>query len=434
MHTIHIKGGIPLHGTVDIYGAKNAALPLLASGLLTQEPLVLNNMPHLSDITHMMALLRALGAHIIQDKRRVTIFTPHAHTIKAPYDVVREMRASILVLGALLGRFGQAEVSLPGGCAIGVRPLNFHLDGLKALGVDLDIVQGYITAKAPHNRVPGGRYAFPAVSVTGTQNLIFAAVLAKGESCLANVALEPEITDLITCLQTMGARIEGKGTSTLHIQGVDGLLSGQHTVLPDRIEMGTFMIAAAITQGDLIIRHGDLSLLAAIMPFLEASGTKIESQKDGSVRVYSTQRPKAFSLTTQPYPGFPTDLQAQFMALATLAEGTSFITETIWENRFMHVNELARMGADINMNGNTACIHGQKTLSGAPVMATDLRASVGLVLAGLAAKGETILHRIYHIDRGYEKIEEKLRKCGADIKRLTSDPKTGELSPLSTYA
>ena len=427
MECLHILGGVPLKGSLRINGAKNGALPLMVASLLTDTPLVLEKIPLVADIYSMKDLLESLGTSIEQVDNTLTLHTKDILSFRASYERVRKMRASIVVLGALLARHGKAEVSLPGGCAIGVRPINFHLDGFRALGVDLEIHQGYVMAQVPSRGLPGGRYAFPKESMTGTQNLLFAAVLAKGESCLMNASHEPEITDLITCLQKMGAVIEGKGTSTLLIQGRPSLSGTQHAVLPDRIEMGTFMVAAAMTKGDLVLEGASLDLLPGVLSVLRNSGATIEDLGDNRVRVFSTTRPRPFELQTEPFPGFPTDLQAQFMALATLAEGDSSITETIWENRFMHVAELVRMGADIKIQGHTAWVKGRPHLTGAPVMATDLRASVGLVLAGLAAEGETTVRRIYHLDRGYEQIEERLKKCGARINRLTSEPQESEL-------
>lgn len=421
MECLHITGETPLRGTIVVNGAKNAALPLLTLGLLTDQSLLLRHVPSLTDVASMLQLLGDLGTQIDHDPlaQTVTLSTQTPFTLHASYDVVRKMRASILVLGGLLGRWGQARVSLPGGCAIGVRPLNLHLEGLRALGAHIDIDNGDVVARNPNgSRLPGGRYTFSKSTVTGTQNVLFAAVLAKGESCLLNVAQEPEITDVIVCLRKMGAVIEGQGTSTLHIQGVEQLMGAQHTVMSDRIELGTFMAAAAMTNGDLILENADIGLLPTVMPLLETMGVHVIPLDERRVRVTKHQGPlRAFSCVTQAYPGFPTDLQAQFMAMATVAEGTSRITETIWENRFMHVNEMARMGARIDMDGHTALVHGVSCLKGAHVMATDLRASVSLVLAGMAAKGITKVLRIYHLDRGYERIEERLNACGAQITR-----------------
>jgi UDP-N-acetylglucosamine 1-carboxyvinyltransferase len=418
MECIQVHGGIPLRGKLEICGAKNAALPLMVAGLLTDQVLQLDNVPKVSDIATLRTLLEVLGTTVHDSPSGYRLQTLSSLVWRAPYDLVRRMRASILTLGAMLGRFGHGEVSLPGGCAIGVRPLDFHLDGMRALGASVDVEHGYIVAKAPGGRLPGGRYVFPKVSVTGTQNLIFAAVLARGESCLVGAAVEPEIADLIACLQAMGACIEGAGTPTLRIQGCQSLGGACHKVMPDRIEMGTFMVAAAITQGDLVLSGGDLAALPTVVSVLAQSGALVQELDGGDIRVRMQGRPQPFSLVTQPYPGFPTDLQAQFMALAALADGTSSITETIYENRYMHVAELARMGAIIHMDGHHAHVHGQSQLAGAHVMATDLRASVSLVLAALAAQGETIIHRPYHLDRGYERLEQRLAACGAKIARI----------------
>jgi len=418
MESIKILGGQALKGTIAISGAKNAALPLMVLGLLTDEPLILEGIPLVTDTQSMTRILENIGTSVQHFSKRFVLQTHQATSLQAPYEEVRKMRASFLVLGGMLGRFGCGQVSLPGGCAIGIRPINYHLEGFAALGATIDMSNGDLIAKAPNGRLPGGRYAFPKPTVTGSQNLLFAAVLASGETCLENIALEPEVTDVIECLQKMGAKIEGKGTSTLHIQGVDRLSGTQHSVLPDRIEMGTYMIAAAITKGDLIIEGGDLSLLPHVVECLRYAGVQITDLGNSRIRVCAQNRPNAFHISTAPFPGFPTDLQAQFMALATLAQGESLIVENIWENRFMHVAELARMGASIRLDNNSAIIQGQAHLTGAHVMATDLRASVGLVLAGLAAQGETTIHRIYHLDRGYEDLERKLQNCGAIIHRI----------------
>lgn len=418
MDYMQITGGVPLKGIIEINGAKNAALPLMVASLLTDDILSLDGIPLVKDVVSMQCLLEELGTSVVKFNKTFNLRTRDITSFRASYETVRKMRASIVVLGALLGRCGKAEVSLPGGCAIGLRPINFHMEGLKALGVNIDLQQGYIIATTNSGRVTGGYYKFPNITVTGTQNLIFAAVLASGESCIENVAIEPEITNLIECLLKMGAIIEGKGTSTLHIQGQPNLTGAKHTVLPDRIEIGTYMIAAAITKGDIILEGTDLTLLPGVCEILQQSGVNIQNFGH-SVRVWASDRCAPFHIRTDPFPGFPTDLQAQFMALSTLASGESSIIETIWENRFMHVCELMRMGADINMNGNCAVVRGQRMLTGAPVMATDLRASVGLVLAALAAEGETLVNRIYHIDRGYENIEHRLASCGAQIKRVS---------------
>jgi UDP-N-acetylglucosamine 1-carboxyvinyltransferase len=420
MESIKILGGQSLKGSIPISGAKNAALPLMVLGLLTDEPLVLEGIPNVTDTHSMRHILEGIGTSVQHFSKRFVLQTHQATSLHASYDDVRKMRASFLVLGAMLGRFGLGQVSLPGGCVIGVRPINYHLEGFKALGAHIDTSNGDIIAKAPGGRLPGGHYTFPKPTVTGSQNVIFAAVLAKGESRLDHVAIEPEITDVITCLQKMGAKIEGKGTSTLHIQGVDALSGAQHSVLPDRIEMGTYMVAAALTRGDLIIEGGDLSLLPHVVECLEQSGSTITELGHNRIRIQAHDRPRPFHLSTAPYPGFPTDLQAQFMTLAALADGESTIMENIWENRFMHVAELARMGASITLDHHCATIQGKPHLTGAHVMATDLRASVGLVLAALVAQGETTIHRIYHLDRGYEVLERKLQNCGAIIHRIGS--------------
>ncbi len=420
MESIKILGGQSLKGSIPISGAKNAALPLMVLGLLTDEPLVLEGIPNVTDTHSMRHILEGIGTSVQHFSKRFVLQTHHATSLHASYEDVRKMRASFLVLGAMLGRFGLGQVSLPGGCVIGVRPINYHLEGFKALGAHIDTSNGDIIAKAPGGRLPGGHYTFPKSTVTGSQNVIFAAVLAKGESRLDHVAIEPEITDVISCLQKMGAKIEGKGTSTLHIQGIDALSGTQHSVLPDRIEMGTYMVAAALTRGDLIIEGGDLSLLPHVVECLEQSGSIITELGRNRIRIQAHDRPRPFHLSTAPYPGFPTDLQAQFMTLAALADGESTIMENIWENRFMHVAELARMGASITLDHHYATIQGKPYLTGAHVMATDLRASVGLVLAALVAQGETTIHRIYHLDRGYEVLERKLQNCGAIIHRIGS--------------
>jgi UDP-N-acetylglucosamine 1-carboxyvinyltransferase len=418
MESIKILGGQSLRGTIAISGAKNAALPLMVLGLLTDAPLVLEGIPALTDIHTMHRILESIGTSVQHFSKRFVLQTHRAKSLMASYDDVRKMRASFLVLGGMLGRFGSGTVSLPGGCAIGLRPINYHLEGFQAMGATIDISNGYVLASAPKGRLPGGRYRFPTPTVTGTLNLLFAAVLASGETCLENVVIEPEVIDVIDCLEQMGAKIEGKGTSTLHIQGVDRLFGTQHSVLPDRIEMGTYMIAAAITQGDIILEGGSLSLLPQVVECLQEAGASIEDLGHRRIRIHAQGRPNPFHLITAPFPGFPTDLQAQFMTLATLADGESTIVENIWENRFMHVAELSRMGASIRLDKQCATIQGRPHLTGAHIMATDLRASGGLVLAGLVAQGETTIHRIYHLDRGYEDLERKLHHCGAIIHRV----------------
>ncbi|MEN8237058.1 MAG: UDP-N-acetylglucosamine 1-carboxyvinyltransferase [Pseudomonadota bacterium] len=421
MHKLRIIGGTPLSGEIHISGAKNAMLPLMTVSLLTDQVLELTNVPDLADVYSMGDLLAEHGVEQSFDTTHKTIRF-HAGSIKsttAPYDLVRKMRASILVLGPLLARCGQARVSLPGGCAIGARPVNLHLDGLKALGAEIEIDQGYINARAPKG-LQGGDYRFPIVSVTGTENLMMAASLAHGTTRLFNAACEPEITDLANCLITMGAKINGAGTSQVTIEGVDRLKGTAHKVLPDRIETGTYAIAALITGGDLKLLGADTSLLPTVIPMLEQSGAIIKEINNGFHVQAPAKRHRRLKMMTQPYPGFATDLQAQLMAMLSLADGESQIVEAIFENRFMHVPELARMGADILVDGSTAHIKGVEQLNGAEVMATDLRASVSLVLAGLAAKGETFVQRIYHLDRGYQNLEQKLSACGANIERIAA--------------
>ena len=424
MDRMRIVGGTPLRGRIAIGGAKNAALPLMAACLLSEETLVLENVPRLADISTMKRLLAQHGVEVdaSDEPGAAGEQTLHLNAAKigsttAPYDLVRKMRASVLVLGPLVARFGEARVSLPGGCAIGDRPVDLHLAGLAALGAEIELTEGYIGARAP-NGLKGARFVFPKVSVGATENLLMAAALAEGETVLVNVAREPEIGDLARCLIAMGAEIEGIGTERLVIRGKPALHGGRHRVLPDRIEMGTYAMAAAITGGDVELVGGDIDLLPAVFPVLAEAGIAAENTA-GGVRVY---RPNGHitgvDVMTEPFPGFPTDLQAQMMVLMSVAEGAAMITETIFENRFMHVPELRRMGANINVHGASAMVRGVRALKGAPVMATDLRASVSLVLAGLAAQGETIVNRIYHLDRGYERLEEKLSACGAVIERM----------------
>ena len=421
-----INGGKPLKGEIVISGAKNAALPLMAASLLTEDTLVLGNLPHLQDITTLANLLVQHGVEIHMNGRaangghagRVLEMTARRIvSTRAPYDLVRKMRASVLVLGPLLAREGHAEVSLPGGCAIGARPVDLHLKGLEALGAEIELTDGYVHAKAPDG-LKGGMVEFPFVSVGATENLMMAAALAEGETRLVNAAREPEIVDLAACLSAMGARIEGAGEETIVIQGVERLHGAEHKVLPDRIETGTYAMAAAITDGEIDLLEARGDHLRAVIDVLRDAGVSVEETNRGLRVKRANGAMKAVSLSTEPYPGFPTDLQAQMIALMTCAEGTSEITETIFENRFMHVPELCRMGAEIAIDGHTANVEGPVALKGAPVMATDLRASVSLVLAGLAAEGETVLNRVYHLDRGYERLEEKLAACGADIERI----------------
>ncbi len=429
MDRIKISGGRPLEGTIQISGAKNAALPLMIASLLTSDRLTLKNVPNLADVNLLARILRNHGAdHSIEGKRA----SPNPHLgetfhltardivdTTAPYEMVSRMRASFWVLGPILARMGEARISLPGGCAIGTRPVDLHLMALKALGAEIDIDGGYVVAKAPRG-LTGNRIVFPKVSVGATHNTLMAASLAKGETVLENAAREPEIGDVAECLVKMGAHIEGIGTSTLRIQGRSSLEGATHTVLPDRIETGTFACAVAATGGDVVLLGARKSLLETALSALEQTGTSIE-ETDGGVRVRRNGGGIAsISVETEPFPGFPTDLQAQLMALMTTAKGTSVIRETIFENRFMHVQELARLGADIHLQGDRASIRGVKALKGAPVMATDLRASVSLVIAGLIAEGETTVNRVYHLDRGFERLEEKLSGCGAVIERIAS--------------
>lgn len=418
MDRLRIRGGNRLEGTIKISGAKNAALPLMCAALLTDEALTLTNMPtSLRDIQTLSAVLRELGTAVaLGSDGRAVLQTHRIESPVAPYDLVRKMRASILVLGPLLARHGTAEVSLPGGCAIGTRPVDLHIKGLEALGADITLEQGYIKAEAP-NGLHGEEIIFPKISVGATENLMMAAALAKGTTTLKNAAREPEIIDLGECLNAMGAKISGLGTETITIEGVARLHAATHPVVADRIETGTFMIAVALTGGTLRLEGAKLAHLSALLGPLKKAGVKIE-ESGSDVIVSRNGRPlTGTDIMTEPYPGFPTDLQAQFMTMLTLSEGAGLVTETIFENRFMHVPELCRMGADIRAQGNSAIVRGVKKLHGAEVMATDLRASVALVLAGLVAEGETVVNRIYHLERGYEKIVEKLRGVGADIER-----------------
>lgn len=417
MEKLIIRGNTPLNGEIKISGAKNAALPILAASLLTEAPIHLSNIPHLQDVTTMVSLLGQLGARITLDERsNIEIDASQLDSTHAPYELVRTMRASVLVLGPLLSRFGRAEVSLPGGCAIGTRPVDQHLKGMQAMGADITIHDGYIKAKA--GRLHGATIVMDIVTVTGTENIMMAAVLAKGQTIIHNAAREPEVEDLANFLNAMGAKVTGAGTSTIVIDGIDKLHGGNYHVLPDRIETGTYLAAAVITQGRIKLKNTYPQLVESVLLKLEETGAIIDTGNDWITLDMKGNKPRAVSLSTAPYPAFPTDMQAQMMAVNTVAEGTGVITETIFENRFMHVQELQRMGASIALKGNTAICNGVTHLTGAPVMATDLRASASLVLAGLAAKGETIIDRIYHIDRGYECIEEKLTQLGATIHRL----------------
>ena len=418
MDRIRIRGGVALNGTVPISGAKNATLPLMAAALLCDGPLILTNAPDLADIATMRALLEQHGLEVAHDKQARTLTMRGAATsLEAPYDIVRKMRASVLVLGPLLARYGRARVSLPGGCAIGTRPVDLHIKGLEQLGAEIEINAGYIEARAPHGKLRGARIIFPQVSVGATENLLMAACLAEGETELVNAAREPEISDLAMCLMRMGARIEGIGTGTLRIEGGATLMPATHPIVPDRIEAGTYACAAAITGGTLHLQGAKMEHLGSVARVLRDAGVDVAETHTG-LTVSRMQGLRGVDVVTEPFPGFATDMQAQFMALMCVAEGASMITETIFENRFMHVPELMRMGARINFHGTSAIVRGVPGLAGAPVMATDLRASVSLILAGLAAQGETIVNRVYHLDRGYEHVEDKLAAVGADIARL----------------
>ena len=417
MDRLEIKGGERLSGEVRISGAKNSALPILAAALLAEEPVVLENVPHLNDVTTTLNLLRRMGVEIIcHDGVRLEIDAANISDFLAPYELVKTMRASVLVLGPLLSRFGRADVSLPGGCAIGARPINLHVAGLQAMGAEITIDNGFIRARA--ERLKGAHLVLDTVTVTGTENLMMAAVLARGETVIENAAREPEVVDLANFLQRMGAQIEGSGTDTILIQGVETLHGTSYSVLPDRIESGTYLVAAAITGGRVKIKGTRPDHLEAVLSKLQEAGATVQRGSDWIELDMAGRRPTAVSLHTSPYPGFPTDMQAQFCALNAVAAGTGTIIETIFENRFMHAQELQRLGADLSVEGNTAVIRGVERLAGAPVMATDLRASASLVLAGLVAEGVTIVERIYHIDRGYERLEEKLALLGAEIRRL----------------
>ena len=418
MAKIIISGGETLYGDVNISGAKNAVLPILCATILADEPITITNVPHLHDVTTTISLLSALGAKITVDDNQTLHIDPRTvNQTVAPYDLVKTMRASILVLGPLLAKFGHAEVSLPGGCAIGSRPVDQHIRGLQALGADVVVENGYVKAKC--DRLKGNRYMFDMVSVGATENVLSAAVLAQGTTVLENCAQEPEIIDLALCLLTMGAKIEGIGSSTMVIEGVERLHGGTYQVQADRIETGTFLVAAAMTGGKITCRRARAEYMDSVLLKLQEAGAHISTNSDSITLDMGGRRPKSVDITTAPYPAFPTDMQAQFAAMNCMADGVGIIKETIFENRFMHMNELQRLGADIKIDGHTAIIRGVSQLTGAPIMATDLRASASLVLAGLVAKGETIIDRIYHIDRGYENIEEKFRGLGAQIKRVS---------------
>ncbi|MHB1532637.1 UDP-N-acetylglucosamine 1-carboxyvinyltransferase [Acidithiobacillus sp.] len=419
MDQLLLRGNGPLRGELRISGAKNAALPCLAATLLAREPVRIRNIPHLRDITTTLELLNTLGARILVDGQLGIEVDPRTvHSLVAPYELVKTMRASILVLGPLVARFGAAEVSLPGGCAIGSRPVNLHLTGLQALGAEITLEDGFVKARA--KRLKGARIVMDMVSVTGTENLLMAATLADGYTTIENAACEPEVVDLARCLTAMGARIAGAGSSVIEIEGVAELHGAEHSVLPDRIETGTYLVATAMAGGDVTLKRTDPRILDAVMAKLREAGARID-EGENSIRIRMDRRPGAVDLRTAPYPAFPTDMQAQFMAMNCIAEGRGVLTETIFENRFMHVSELQRLGADISTDGKVAVVRGVPRLRGAPVMATDLRASASLVLAGLVAEGETRIDRIYHLDRGYEVIEEKLSALGADIRRISGE-------------
>ena len=424
MDRIAIVGGATLEGSIPISGAKNSALKLMAARLLTDAPLRLTNMPRLADTRFLARLLRRLGTEVTEqdgvDGPETVLHTPEIVSAFASYDLVRQMRASFNVLGPLIARTGHAKVSLPGGCSIGARPVDLHLKALEALGAHIDLNEGYVYAQAPRG-LKGARIEFPFVSVGATEHTLLAAVLARGETTLLNAAQEPEIEDLANCLNMMGARIEGAGTATIRVTGVDRLAGGDHAVVPDRIEAGTYAVAAAVTGGCVRLTNCRAEHIQALLSKLVEAGVEVTPTPDGVQIRRGPERLRSVDVVTDPYPGFATDLQAQFMALMTLAAGESVIRETVFENRFMHVPELARLGADITVHGGEARVRGVEALNGAQVMATDLRASVSLVIAGLAARGETVVHRVYHLDRGFERLEEKLSNCGADIRRLKGE-------------
>ena len=414
-----IRGGSPLNGEIYASGAKNSALPILAASLLADSPLKVGNLPHLNDVTTMLELLGSMGVDVmLSDEMEVQVDTSSIHNLNARYELVKTMRASILVLGPLLAKFGQATVALPGGCAIGSRPVNLHIEAMRAMGAEIDIEEGNIKAKV-NGRLKGAKIIFEPVSVTGTENVIMAASLADGVTVIENAAREPEVVDLANCLAAMGANIQGAGTDIITIEGVEKLEGASFSVMPDRVEVGTYLTAVAMTGGKVKIKSAKPEYLSSVISKLELTGALISSGENWVEINMNEPKPKAISLTTGPYPSFPTDMQAQFVSLNAIADGNSTVTETVFENRFMHVQEIARMGGNIALKGNTAVIEGIKKLKGAPVMATDLRASASLVLAGLVAEGATTIDRIYHIDRGYERIEEKLKMLGADIERIS---------------
>lgn len=424
MDKLIINGGKPLKGDVTISGAKNSALPIMAATLLASDNITIANVPHLRDITTMMELLGQLGAHLVVDeKMNVQVDASHVNEFVAPYELVKTMRASILVLGPLLSRFGKADVSLPGGCAIGTRPVDLHLKAFKSMGAEISVKNGFIKARC-NGRLKGKTLVFDTVTVGGTENVLMAAALAEGRTVIKNAAREPEVVDLANFLTLLGAKIHGAGTHTIEIEGVESLGGGSYSVMPDRIEAGTYLAAGAVTRGSVTVRKVKPDNLLSMLCKFEEAGAAITIGEDWVSLDMHDARPEAVNISTAPYPGFPTDMQAQFMVLNSVASGAASIVETIFENRFMHVQELQRMGAQIRLHGNTAMINGIERLTGAPVMATDLRASASLILAGLVAEGETRVERIYHVDRGYERIEEKFSMLGADIKRCsTSDYK-----------
>ena len=419
MDKLLIRGGTKLRGEIYASGAKNSALPILAASLLADSPLKVGNLPHLNDVTTMLELLGSMGVDVmLSDEMEVQVDTSSINNLNARYELVKTMRASILVLGPLLAKFQKATVALPGGCAIGSRPVNLHIDAMRAMGAQIDIEDGNIKASVK-GRLKGAKIIFEPVSVTGTENVLMAASLAEGETIIENAAREPEVLDLANCLKAMGAKIEGAGTDQIKITGVDNLEGAAFSVMPDGVEVGTYLTAVAMTGGQVKIKSAKPEYLSSVISKLELTGSVIHTGEDWVEIIMDEDKPEAISLTTGPYPSFPTDMQAQFVSLNAIAKGNSTVTETVFENRFMHVQEIARMGGNISLKGNTAVIEGIDRLNGAPVMATDLRASASLVLAGLVADGATIIDRIYHIDRGYERIEEKLKMLGADIERIS---------------